>query len=440
MVDVPTTPPLRPNRMMQLNFADTCCTGSHMGIGPQIRKLHSRRESLDDPYETSMLNLVKTGQLGGYQWRYNYEAALEKKDDIIRLGDIRTLTYLLLVIQHCLRVPRDPGAWTFVGVAMRLCVELGLHRRKKPNAESTLKSELEKRLFWACYYLDRDLAMALGRPPCISDHDIDAELPLDLDEECEDPSVIKRMRPSTAPASPATSLTCFIHTVRLKRIKSRVRYKLYRVDTIPNDACHEIELALESLNSWKEAIPPESNARDRHSLTHYMLHYHICTRLILQPQFCLLYLSLQTVFLAGLTLVYTMWHAPSSTSVKKLSALSDCSVMLYVTTERWPAIRRYRDAFEAIKRSVLELIADDKHAPRMVVPALTTDDTIWSSLQGLNLDIYENLNRDDLEQMLGDMAGENRHLPPLGELGGEEMEFYYGVENETDNTAETTIS
>jgi len=86
------------------------------------------------------------------------------------------LSYLLLLIQQCLRVPRDPGGWTFIGIAMRLCVELGLHRKKRRNLCPTLASELEKRLFWACYYFDRDISIALGRPPCISDHDIDVEV------------------------------------------------------------------------------------------------------------------------------------------------------------------------------------------------------------------------------------------------------------------------
>jgi hypothetical protein len=95
---------------------------------------------------------------------------------MIRLGDVRTLSYLLLILQQCLRVPRDSGGWTFVGIAMRLSIELGLHRKKKTNSRPTLQSELEKRLFWACYYFDRDLAFALGRPPSISDHDVDIEV------------------------------------------------------------------------------------------------------------------------------------------------------------------------------------------------------------------------------------------------------------------------
>lgn len=142
-----------------------------MHLLPLQRKMSVQRKKI--------INLLKTGQLGNYQWRYHYEAALEKREEIIRLGDTRTLYYLLLIIQQCLRVPRDSGGWTLVGIAMRLCVELGLHRKKRSTVKATLQSELEKRLFWACYYFDRDLSFALGRPPSISDHDIDVEVRYD---------------------------------------------------------------------------------------------------------------------------------------------------------------------------------------------------------------------------------------------------------------------
>jgi hypothetical protein len=58
---------------------------------------------------------------------------------------------------------------------MKMCVELGLHRRRRSGAIS-LKSELHKRLFWSCYWHEREIAVAMGRPPSISDHDIDVEV------------------------------------------------------------------------------------------------------------------------------------------------------------------------------------------------------------------------------------------------------------------------
>lgn len=92
-----------------------------------------------------------------------------------------------------------------------MCVELGLHRRRKVS-KLTLKSELNKRLFWSCYWWDREIAIAMGRPPSISDHDIDIDvssgldlktsisrltrckLPLDVDEANRNVDVLEQLQ------------------------------------------------------------------------------------------------------------------------------------------------------------------------------------------------------------------------------------------------------
>jgi hypothetical protein len=110
-------------------------------------------------------------------------------------------------------------------------VELGLHRRSN-HRERSIESELEKRLFWSCYYLDREVSIALGRPPAISDSDIDVELPLDINEDINDPSIhAATRRIADTPSNPATSLTSFIHHLRLKRIESEIQSTVYRVSS-----------------------------------------------------------------------------------------------------------------------------------------------------------------------------------------------------------------
>jgi hypothetical protein len=77
------------------------------------------------------------------------------------LRDIRSVQYLLLLALYSLRSPRNPGAWALAGLAVRQCIELGLHR-KTVSAELSTELELEVRIFWSCYYLDRGVSVALG--------------------------------------------------------------------------------------------------------------------------------------------------------------------------------------------------------------------------------------------------------------------------------------
>ena len=64
-----------------------------------------------------------------------------------------------------------------ISIAIKLCISLGLHRKAAPS-RLHLAVQLDSRLFWSCYILDRELTIAVGRPPSISDHDIDVPVRL----------------------------------------------------------------------------------------------------------------------------------------------------------------------------------------------------------------------------------------------------------------------
>jgi hypothetical protein len=70
-----------------------------------------------------------------------------------------------------------------------------------------------------------------------------------------------------------------------------------------------------------------------------------------------------TDFHIGLTLIYCAWLAPPG-YVSVDGPLTDCQLLLYIVTERYPSARKYRDVFERIKKAVLDMIAQGKHEPR----------------------------------------------------------------------------
>ncbi len=58
------------------------------------------------------LSKFKTGDpTGVYFPEKHYDAAFDNREVILRFGDTRSLTYLMLLGQHCLRMPKDPGPW-----------------------------------------------------------------------------------------------------------------------------------------------------------------------------------------------------------------------------------------------------------------------------------------------------------------------------------------
>jgi hypothetical protein len=116
--------------------------------------------------------LETTGEAGPFFPEMHYDAALTHLDEILQFHDIRSIITLLLLAIYCLRAPGGPGAWTYIGLAMRICTDLGLHRRTRKE-RLDVETEMRKRIFWTCYFLDRQVSIVLGGPFAISDHDID---------------------------------------------------------------------------------------------------------------------------------------------------------------------------------------------------------------------------------------------------------------------------
>jgi len=101
------------------------------------------------------------------------------------------------------------------------------------------------------------VSIPLGRPFSISDRDIDVQLPLDVDEHCQDIHVLEqasKIDPDIA-RTESTSLTAFLHILRLRRIESSIQQTIYRVDQSTNVTDAEIEIYLDQLENWKRLIP-----------------------------------------------------------------------------------------------------------------------------------------------------------------------------------------
>lgn len=70
-------------------------------------------------------------------------------------------------------------AYRLIGLAARMCLEMGLHRRDalvKSFPDEVQWDEIT-RLFWSVYSLDRRWSLGTGLPFVIQDEDIDPNLP-----------------------------------------------------------------------------------------------------------------------------------------------------------------------------------------------------------------------------------------------------------------------
>lgn len=425
---------------------------------PWIRDLHNRRLSLTDIFERTILHLVyasagrfleTTGEHGAFFPKRHYASALTTLGWVLDHDDIRSVSTLMLMAVYCLRNPVGPGAWTYARMAMLVAINLGLHRKTIAMRRPSIDTELRKRVFWATYAFDRQISIPLGRPFAISDRDIDVPLPLDVDEAItgqEFADMAELAEQTTAPSN-STSLSSFIQIVRIRRIESDIQQSIYRVDETPETSDHTVDAFLERLDHWKSLIPLDARKmKDREAVPFdgydvYMVYFFKCKRLLLYPQIsktpvnprflkecatacagvCGAYkrlhqamsvgysiMALQTVFMAGLTLVYCIWISPDEIfDITTSNGIHDCSIVLFVVAERVPAAKKYRNAFEVIRQRVIDQVSDSSsRQPRQTMSGLVAE--LAPSIQSWEANQPFGVDHDSFEQfsqIISEMSG-----------------------------------
>ncbi|KGO64938.1 Transcription factor, fungi [Penicillium italicum] len=328
-----------------------------------------------------------------------YTAALQHVPTMCEARSVDNIEAMVLLVVYHLRTASSHGMWYMIGLAMRTAIDLGLHRKANEINMDPFTTQMRRRLFWTVYYLERVVSMSLGRPFSISDRHIDLDLPLEVDDDIEDPTLL------TAPLDPnkTTTLTFAIYLFKLRRIDSRIQHKIYRADRPLSSLRPKMDLLYLELEQWKESAVLRFNGPD---LDYPMLHFNRAVRLLIQPflpllpitdpyyQICILaagnicqshkrlhqtleyghsFLAVQTVFMAGITLLYALWtHTDQVWSVRMSNDIRACSTVLFVMGERAAWVKKYRDAFELLVNAAMEKLQGNETARNAGMAELMT--------------------------------------------------------------------
>lgn len=123
-------------------------------------------------------------------------------------------------------------------------------------------------------------------------------------------------------------------------------------------------------------------------------------------------IKLLQLMITGLTLIYCTWISPEEIFNSATSNdINACSIVLFVITERWPAAKKYRDIFEAIKQNVIDPLADGRNqVPRQKISHLKS--IIPSDIPSVE---YED--RQEFTHIMTDMSGHSV-IPIMGQNFG----------------------
>ncbi|KAH7305218.1 fungal-specific transcription factor domain-containing protein [Stachybotrys elegans] len=157
-----------------------------------------------------------------------FVAAQSYLQDIPLIGSLDAIQNLLLVARFGVYHHIGTSLWEISRFCMRQCVEHSLHTPPK-SPIPPLQEQLQRRIFWDCYILDRYSSDVLGRPFAIADADISVHLPANV----TDATIIQSPRPSslcdieTSGFGEHPELAVFIRCIELRRITSRIHYEFY---------------------------------------------------------------------------------------------------------------------------------------------------------------------------------------------------------------------
>lgn len=187
-----------------------------------------------------------------------YLAAMQSVDEVVRPKDLRTLQCLVLIAQYSLLTPTKTPIYYIVGLATRLCQQLGLTEEKtivqgvSLGQVDPLQMDMRRRLSWIVLSMEFGLAHSLGRPNGYAtgqDH-VDVGFFATVDDEYITPGGITSNHVSE-------KKVMAVHFFKMRLLQAEIRRVLYqRKRSEPKNDSHPwFPQMEEKLQSWLEAAP-----------------------------------------------------------------------------------------------------------------------------------------------------------------------------------------
>ncbi|KAK9452662.1 fungal-specific transcription factor domain-containing protein [Dipodascopsis uninucleata] len=207
-----------------------------------------------------MILAIATSTVQKYEWNLvaspeSYsQRATQKLNRVLCLKGTKPLIAVLLLSVYSLMHDTSASVWHLVGIAVRLCMELGLHRDSGREQVSFFETEMRRRCFWCVFALDRMVSVTLGRPLGINDNDIDVSLPTSHTDECLWSR--KEMHKGDIFVCTCPSLSPFVHILGMRDLSGKILCGLYSNCPEKVLSSHEeLRKRLDRLlESWNENI------------------------------------------------------------------------------------------------------------------------------------------------------------------------------------------
>ncbi|CAG8528580.1 13543_t:CDS:2 [Acaulospora morrowiae] len=182
------------------------------------------------------------------------KALLDNDYDNARVTTIQALVVLSMREYGAARVTRG---WLYAGMASRMAQDLGMHRNSERwhlIKQTHEEREEQKRVFWACFVIDRIPSAHLGRPLAIDEKDVD------VDHVTSSPISTSSGSPAPTNASPhavSHSISRFNSLIKLCEITGKIIQNIYAIrNNLPTTGETVLPILNSSLEVWFKSLPP----------------------------------------------------------------------------------------------------------------------------------------------------------------------------------------
>ncbi|GES66276.1 fungal-specific transcription factor [Aspergillus terreus] len=172
--------------------------------------------------------------------------------DLITTASVETVQAFLLLGVYTLPIDTAGLAYTYYGLAIKMAIQNGMHRRLVATTIPPATVEWRNRLWWTAYSLESRISILHGRPVSVSPSETDADMPADLAD----------LRPPSG-LSNLPNVTATIHLTRQLGKLAQVILRLRRCPRSHQDVyLRQLGDIRAELNRWWESLPTVVHCRD----------------------------------------------------------------------------------------------------------------------------------------------------------------------------------
>ncbi|KAK3389722.1 fungal-specific transcription factor domain-containing protein [Podospora didyma] len=222
--------------------------------------LHAVFDGDKDPYKNFIVRMVMAISLQKLDTQYAgladsyYLAAMQQFEEVVRPKDLKTLQCLVLIGQYSLLTPTRTAVYYVIGLATRICQQMGLGEEKTIalGISDPQTLDMRRRLSWIVTTNEFGLSHIMGRPSGFAKGDdlMDVQFFETVDDENINPDGIQ--------AGPVCEKKLVaIHFCKMRLLQAELRRILYeKTRDEPRHESHPWFAQMErKLEEWRDSSP-----------------------------------------------------------------------------------------------------------------------------------------------------------------------------------------